>query len=246
MVIDGYFIDKVQFELYISTLRCPHCDSGKVLKNKRCEECDVSFEAVLVISDSQAFILFLPSGNEVPPSILSKCLLQTNAIPLPPCPYCGRAFVDFRKDAGNTEKPFCCEVFFPPSLNKETGDIVFSYKSENSPYVENDELQSLSIFECFQEILKLTGHSDKRTTPAPDSETVINTEIETRRPQHKSVKENILKYLEERGDPVRKKELIEVTGASQQAVTVACNELMDEGLLCKIKRGVYALPEHKE
>ena len=238
MIIDGHFEQQIQHKLSISNLTCPSCNTGKALCSKHCVECDVFFEAVLVTSDSQAFIMLSPNGDEIPVSILSACLLPTNAIPLPPCPYCGKTIVSFRKDAGNTAKPFCCDVFFPPEI-KDTNTIAFSYKPADSPYVEEDELRSLPILAYFQEILKRTGQSDTRIAPTTDTET------ETRRPQHKQVREKILKYLEERGEPVRKKELIKATGASQQAVTAVCNQLIDEGIIYKIRRGVYGLSAHK-
>ena len=151
-MLNVYFLDAIADKTDIEDLTCPMCHNSPAEVSVIGGEtqmtcCEVRFEPVLVIeSENQASIRFLPKAGDIGRDVFSAFVARS--IPLWSCPKCDK-LLKFAQDASDTEKPYCCGVFFPPvyAQDEDTGKYIFrfSVKRLDSKHVEANELRSLSL-----------------------------------------------------------------------------------------------------
>ena len=151
-MLNVYFLDAIADKTDIEDLTCPMCHNSPAEVSVIGGEtqmtcCEVRFEPVLVIeSENQASIRFLPKSGNIGRDVFSTFV--AHSIPLWSCPKCDK-LLKFAQDASDTEKPYCCGVFFPPvyAQDEDTGKYIFrfSVKRLDSKHVEANELRSLSL-----------------------------------------------------------------------------------------------------
>ena len=151
-MLNVYFLDAIADKTDIADLTCPMCHNSPTEVSVIGGEtqmtcCGVRFEPVLVIeSETQASIRFLPKAGNIGWNVFNA-FVAFSTDPLA-CPKCGKV-LGFAKDASDTEKPYCCDVFFPPvyAQDEDRGKYIFrfSVKSLDSKHVEANELRSLSL-----------------------------------------------------------------------------------------------------
>ena len=251
--LDGYLLETVKRFGHIAQLNCPICGKAVVLKDEGCQQCEFSFEVVLVVDNSHAFIGFLPDRDKLQHRHQLISLLASHQIQLPlKCPACPKD-ISFAFDALGKKKPFCKGVFFPPIL-KETGAIVFSCKDCNETCDEDGELRSLLLIEYRQAIDRIAAKFLSPDAVEQDTSTdPYSTEIDLRRAENvrmkastkKNSQELIEEYISHKGSSATLQELVDYTGKTPQGVRKAINKMKDTGRLLRVRWGVYDIPKHR-
>ncbi len=66
LVLGGYFMQSIiKNKTSFNKLHCPICDEKHVLADDKCEQCDVSFEAILVIAEFHTSVRLLPRAYQI-------------------------------------------------------------------------------------------------------------------------------------------------------------------------------------
>ena len=158
-MLNIYFLDAIRDKTGIADLTCPMCHNSPAEVSVIGDEmqmtcCEVRFEPVLVIeSESQASIRFLLKAGDIGQDVFNAFV--AHSIRLSACPKCGNV-LGFTKDASDTEKPYCCDVFFPPVYvqDEDRGKKLFRFhpKPLDATFVDADELRSLSLASYKQQV----------------------------------------------------------------------------------------------
>ncbi len=249
LVLDRYFMQSIENRISFNKLHCPICDEKHLLAGDKCERCDVSFEAILVIAEFDASVRLLPRAYQI--QTLSELirLLSAETIEIRRCPHCDD-LLRFQLDASGTKKPYChCKAMFFSLVLKESGEITLACQPVDSPYIETNELRSLSLSEYRQEIehiaAKVLSRNKTKSHHATSAYSRETQDMPTNAPKLKDLKELIEAYITIKADPVTTAELVKSTGRSRQAISKAANKMINEERLVKIKRGLYDRPERK-
>ena len=250
LVLGGYFMQSIiKNKTSFNKLHCPICDEKHVLADDKCEQCDVSFEAILVIAEFDTSVRLLPRAYQI--QTLSELirLLSAETIETQHCPHCDD-LLRFQPDASGTRKSHCdCKTVSFSLVLKESGEITLACKPVDSPYIETNELRSLSLSEYRQEIeyiaAKVLSRNKTKSHHATGTDSRETHDMSTNTPKHINLKELIEAYITIKADPATTAELVKSTGRSGQAVSKAACKMIDEGRLVKIKRGLYDRPERK-
>ena len=249
LVLDEYFMQSTKNKISFNKLHCPICDEKHVLTGDKCEQCDVSFEAILVIAEFDVSVRLLPRAYQI--RTLSELirLLSAETIESRRCPHCD-ALLRFQPDASGTKKPYCdCKAVSFSLVLKESGEITLACKPIDSPYVETNELRSLSLSEYRQEIehiaAKVLSRNKTKSHHAIGTYSRETHDMPINAPKPQNLKKLIEAYITIKADPVTTAELVKSTGRSRKAVSKAANKMIDEGRLVKIKRGLYDAPERQ-
>ncbi len=242
-------MQSIENRISFNKLHCPICDEKHVLADDKCEQCDISFEAILVIAEFHTSVRLLPRAYQI--QTLSELirLLSAETIETRRCPHCDD-LLRFQPDASGTKKPYCdCKAVSFSLVLKESGEITLACKPIDSPYVETNELRRLSLSEYRQEIehiaAKVLSRNKTKSHHATSAYSRETHDMPTNAPKPKNLKELIAAYITIKADPATTAELVKSTGRSRQAVSKAANKMIDEGRLVKIKRGLYDIPERK-
>ena len=249
LVLGGYFMQSIKNKTSFNKLHCPICDEKHVLTDEKCEQCDVSFEAILVIAEFDTSVRLLPRAYQI--QTLSELirLLSAETIETRRCPHCND-LPRFQPDASGTKKPYCdCKTVSFSLVLKESGEITLACKPVDSPYIETNELRSLSLSEYRQEIeyiaAKILSRNKTKSRHATGTDSRETHDMSTNAPKHINLKELIEAYITIKADPATTAELVKSTGRSRQAISKAACKMITEGRLVKIKRGLYDRPERK-
>ena len=142
----------------------------------------------------KSWIGYLPKAGDITLDVF-RCIVDQK-IPLPLCPRCRQPF-EFRKDASDTEKPFCrektCQVFFCPSyfsqgsIGKwrniyeqpfplEKDEFRLTVKKHDSPHVEPHELRSIGLVSYWQHVAMFAAASvdaEPNNSKAVETDTIV-------------------------------------------------------------------------
>lgn len=145
------------------------------------------------------------------------------------CYFCNTHVTQIETDARNTPMPKCsnCDVYYEPQWRLQNGILTIRIlpRTHHSQHTEHNAIPHTTLPE---------------QTPIPQKPKTKNNTA----PQHKDVRNKILKYIQQKKQPIKTAELRQHINASRQSINTQINKLINQGRIQKITRGTYQITQY--